>query len=237
MTTPEIHAGAGMLEAPEMLIRQVLLEGLVELAGDEAQLDELFGRVDDMQQGSQDEMRADWKRVVRRMAQIGGEGGIEVGVGYPMDGARYPYISVTIDSSSENPGGASMGDLIARQFEQNGVPDPDDASTSYSIRHSVYGVDQSTSIQVGCWALAAEEASLLQSTVRHLLYRHKGRLTTVGVRELTYGESGFQPDPQMYPRTGYVPILRATLTWTLRHTRRTGPVPTRVTMLAPRFSN
>ena len=232
-----IHRGAGMLETPELLVRQVLLEGLVELAGDEARLDELFGRVDDLRQGSQDEWVDDFKVALRRMAQLHGDGGVSVGVGYPMDDAHYPYVSIVTDSAGESPGGASMGDVLGRTYSVIGTPTADDADSTVSTRHTVIGVDYTTSVQVGCWALAPEESTLLLTVVRHLLFRHKGRLTTAGVRDITLSESGFQPDPTLYPRTGYVPVVRCTLEWTLRQTRRTRRVPTRVRVVSVSFSN
>lgn len=231
------HRGVGMLEAPELLIRQVLLEGLVELAGDEQRLEELFARSDDMLQGSQEEWVDDFKRVLRRMAVLHTEGGVAVGVGYPMDDAHYPYVSIVIDSAAESPGGASMGDVLGRAYDVQSTPTAEDTNSTVSTRYTTIGTDWTTNLQIGCWALAAEESTLLLTVVRHLLFRHKGRMTTAGVRDITLSESGFQPEPNQYPRTGYVPIIRCSLDWTFRQTRRTRRVPTRVRVVTVSFSN
>lgn len=236
MSEPVKHAGAGMGETPELLVRQVLLEGFVELAGDAVRIDELFARVDDLLQGTAEEWRDDFRTMLRRMAQVGDDGGIRIGVGYPAEHIRLPYVSVVPESGSENAGGASMGDLIQRTYEQSGTPSATDPSASRTTRHSVYGVDWTTNVQVGSWALAPEEATVLHTVIRHLLFRHKGRLTTAGVRELSFSESGFQPDPTYYPRTLFVPTIRCGMDWTFRNTRRTKPVPTRVTMRSGTFS-
>lgn len=232
-----VHRGSGMLETPELLLRQVLMEGLVELAGDEARLGELFARTDDLEQGTQDEWVADFKAALRRMARLHDEGGVAVSVGYPMDDAHYPYVSIVTDSAGESPGGASMGDVLGRAYSIVGTPTAADPNSTVSTRHTVIGVDYTTTVQVGCWALAPEESTLLLTVVRHLLFRHKGRLVASGVRDVTLSESGFQPDPSMYPRTGYVPVVRCTLEWTLRQTRRTRRVPTRVRVVTVSFTN
>lgn len=226
-----------MLEAPELLLRQVLLEGLVELAGDLPRLDELFARVDDLRQGSQDEWVQDFKDEFRRMAKLHADGGISVGVGYPMDDAHYPYVSIVTDSAAESPGGASMGDVLGRAYDVTSTPTADDFNSTVSTRYTTIGADYTTSLQVGCWALAAEQSILLQTVVRHLVFRHKGRLASAGVRDVTLSESGFQPDPSVYPRTGYVPVIRCSMEWTLRQTRRTRRVPTRARVSAIVFSN
>lgn len=231
-----IPQGSGMLEAPELLLRQVLLEGLVELAGDAARQDELFARVDALSQGSQDEWAEDFKAELRRMARIGGDGGIAVGVGYPMDDAHYPYVSIVTDSSAESAAGASMGDVLGRTHDVIGTPSADPL-TSVTTRYETIGVDYTTTVQVGCWALAAEQSILLLTVVRHLLFRHKGRLTVAGVRDVSLSESGFQPNPQDYPRTGYVPVVRCSMEWTYRQNRVTRPVPTRVTIARISFYN
>ena len=232
-----LHRGAGMLETPELLIRQVLLEGLVELAGDVPRLDELFTRVDTLLQGSQADMVRDFKAVIRRMARLSDDGGIAVGVGYPMDDARYPFVSLVIDSAAESPGGASMGDVLGCAYDLQSTPTAADSNSTVSTRYTVIGTDYTTNIQVGCWALAAEESTLLLTAVRHLLFRHKGRMTLAGVRDVTISESGFQPDPNQYPRTGYVPVIRCSLEWTLRQSRRTRRVPTRAGITTLTFSN
>lgn len=237
MSDAVVHLGAGMLETPELLLRQVLIEGIVELAGDDERLDELFARFDTLLQGSQEEWVADLKAAFLRMAELHAEGGIRVGVGYPLNEAVYPYVSIVTESASEQPGGASMGDVLGRTYTQTGTPSATDPTSSQSTRHTVIGVDYVTNVQVGCWSLAPEESILLNSVVRHLLFRHKGRIVGAGARDVTMSESGFEPNPGMYPRTGWVPVIRCTLDWTLRQTRRTRPVPTRITATSTTFYN
>lgn len=231
------HVGAGMLETPELLLRQVLMEGLRELAGDRARQDELFLRVDSLRQGTQEEWAEDMRDLLARLVRFHEEGGLQVSVGYPMDDATYPYVSLVTEGASESPGGAVMGDVLGRTYRVIGTATADDWDSSSTERHKIVGVDYTTNLQVGCWALASEESMLVLALVRHLLFRHKGRLFEAGVRELTFSESGFQPSPDLYPRTGYVPVVRCTLEWTLRQTRRTRPVPTRVRMRTGTYSS
>ena len=104
------------------------------------------------------------------------------------------------------------------------------------FRHRIIGSEWTTTIQVGSWAAAPEESVLLHSVVKHLLFRHKGRVQTSGVRDVSLSESGFEPDPQLHPRTGYVPLVRCTLHWQWRQTRRK-PSPTFFTLQPATFTN
>lgn len=231
MTAPAIHAGTGFLHAPELLVRQVLLEGLQELAGDTYRMNELFARADSLAQGTQEDWIEDAKHVVSTLATPGA-GGWHVGVGYPPDTMELPFVSVVLDSAAEQPGGATAGDILHTAYERTGEGD-----SAVSTRHDVKGVDYSSNIQVGCWCTSPEAASILLSTVRHLLFRHKGRLAAAGIRDISTSESGFAPDPAMYPRTGYVPIVKLSMDWTLRQTVRTSPVPTRARIRSASFHN
>lgn len=230
------HRGAGTLESAELLVRQVLLEGLVELAGDDVRMSELFERADDLDQGSQTMWTADLKAAVRRMVTSAPvQGGVLIGVGYPNNAAVLPFVSIIAESAAEDAGGATMGDILHRFYETVGTPSATDPSASRSVRHLVTGVDYTTAVQVGTWTTAPEDSLALHAVVRHLLFRHKGRMVRGGVRELSFSENGFAPSSELYPYTGYVPVLRCTIEWTLRQTRRTSPVPTRVTMRSGTF--
>lgn len=221
MTAPAIHSGSGFLNAPEMLIRQVLLEGLQELAGDQPRQRELFARPDDLEQGSQEEWVEDAMAFLLSLSTPGA-GGWNVGIGYPPDTMQLPYASIVIDNAAEQPGGATVGDILHTDLERTGQ-----GSSLVLTRHVVKGVDYASNIQVGCWCTSPEGASILLSIVRHLLFRHKGRMTAAGIHDISTSESGFAPDPALYPRTGYVPVIKVSLDWTLRQTVRTSPVPLR----------
>ncbi len=234
MTTPANDAGYGMAYVPELLVRQVLIEGLMELAGDEDRMNELFGRVDSMLQGSQGQWLKDLKAMTREMAERDSRGPAHVRVGYPADDALWPHISIVIEGGSEDAGQATLGDVLGVEYEQRGEPDPDDDTTSRSIRHKRIGVGWTTNLQVGTWAVSPEMSVVVHALVKHLLVRHKTRLSPAGIHEITLSENGFAPDPVRWPRIGYVPYIRCTMIGTLRQTRRTGQVPTRVTVSAVR---
>lgn len=218
--------GAGILEEPELLLRQVLLEGVYELAGTPDQVDELFARSDALRQGSQDDWADDFRAGLEQLIR---EGGLRVNVGVPMTEAVLPAVSIVTASSSEDAGGATLGGILAVGWRSFGTPtvDPNGFVTE---RHTTIGSDWSTNLQVGCWATTPEEAVLIKAIVAYLLFRHKGRLAEAGVRDLSMSESGFTPDPQLYPRVGYVPAFAVSIEWTRRQTRVRRPVPTRFTV-------
>lgn len=218
--------GAGILEEPELLLRQVLMEGLIELAGTPDQVEELFRRSDDLRQGSQDDWGDDYRRGLEVLVR---EGGIRVHIGIPMTEAVFPAVSIVTASSSEDAGGATLGGVLGVGWRSFGTPAVD-PNLFVVERHTTIGGDWNSSLQVGCWATTPEESVLVKATVAYLLFRHKGRLTTAGIRDLSMSESGFTPDPQMYPRVGYVPAFNVSIEWTRRQTRVRRPVPTRITI-------
>lgn len=218
--------GAGILEEPELLLRQVLMEGLVELAGTPDQVEELFRRSDTLRQGSQDDWADDFRAGLHQLVR---DGGLRVHIGVPMTEAVLPSVSIVTASSSEDAGGATLGGVLGVAWRSLGVPAAD-PNAFVTERHTTLGADWTTSLQVGCWATTPEESVLLKALVAYLLFRHKGRLTVAGVRDLSLSESGFTPDPQLYPRVGYVPAFSVSIEWTRRQTRVRRPVPTRYTI-------
>jgi len=226
MTEPIKHRGSGQTITPELLVRQVLLEGLVELAGDRFRQDELFARVDDMLQGTQDAWAKEMRAALLRMAQPGRKGGISVAVGYPQDEALLPYVSIIGDAGSEEGNQASMGDVLGRHFDQ-------DTGTLYTV----IGTEWSSTIQIGSWATVGEESTLLHQLVKHVAFRAKGSLIAAGVRDVSLSESGFAPGEVYYPRVMWVPMLRLTLEWTYRQTRRKRPVATSFQITTTNFGN
>lgn len=234
MTQPIRPEGAGMGMVPEMLLRQVLLEGLVELAGDTHRVEELFGRLDTLRQGSQSEWEQDFRAHLNRMLSSQ-EGGIHVLVGYPPAHFEFPTVSIVKDTGGE--AGSMVGSILGEQSESFGTPSETDPSLSSSTRHTTLGRDWKSNLQIGSWSFAGEESHMLHEVCLNILERRRGQLAVAGVRELDFSESGFQPNPDMYPRTAFVPTIRCTMEWTRRQTLREGPIPTRVTMVSPTVGN
>jgi len=225
---PNHSRGAAVNIVPELMIRQILKEGIVSLAADEPRLDEMFGRVDDLYAGSQDQWTDDMKAGVRRIVSTPDM--LRVGVGYPTTIAVLPYYSIVIESGGEQSDEATTGDVASVTYQQTGVPSATDPTASQSIEHKTLATGWSTTVQVGTWSRAPEESVLLHSVSREVLFRDKGRLLEAGVHDVTFTESGFAPDQSpLYPDCGYVPMLRVVMRWTLRTTKR-AVVPTRMTM-------
>ncbi len=223
--------GSGMSLAPELLLRQVLMEGLVELAGSPSRLAELFGRTDDMRHGSQEQWTRDMQDAAQGLVAI--EGGVPVLIGYPAGNARLPVVSIVLESGREDTSGATVGDIAGTALETIGDPS---APTRYDLQQRL-AVPWDTALQLGCWATGPEESVLLGAVVKSIVFRDKGRLMEAGVLDVGLSETGMQPDPQLYPRIGYVPIIRASLSWTWRQTRKTTGAPVTYTLLPATFGN
>lgn len=221
---------------PELLVRQVLLEGLVELAGDTYRQDELFGRHDTMLMGTQEAWLEEMRAALLRMTKVTASDGIKVGVGYPSLEVRFPYVSIVIDEGHEDESQAVTGDLLGGASKVRGTfseTEPD----SFAVEdRQILGAEWNTTLQIGSWTEVPEESSLLHAMVKSVLFRDKGRLFRSGVREVMLAESGFAPDERMSQRTGYVPIVRCTMRWTWRQTRRRD-VPHYFTLQPPRKTN
>lgn|GEM_PF-4393895 len=236
MTRPIRDLGFGMAFVPELLMRQMLLEGLFELAGDEEEQTELFERLDDLLQGSQELWAKDVKAQVLKMTERDSRRALHVGISYPGDDAVYPYWSLVLENGSEDQAQATAGDILGVEYEQRGTPSATDPTASRVIRHTHLGTGWTSIVQLGTWAVSSEQSIIVSAIAKHLVLRHKGRLFAAGVHDISFTEGGFQPG-ERWPRIGYVPILRCTMTGTLRQTRRTGPVPTRTTVTSVKGSS
>jgi hypothetical protein len=220
VSAPLRHVGSGMHIVPELAIRQVLLEGLVELAGDSFAQEELFGRADDLPMGTQEDWLTEMRAALVRMTSITAPDGIKVGVGYPSMEARFPYVSIVIEEGHEDESQATTGDSLGGDSRVVGTFDAD-APESFQVEdRQVIGTEWDTTLQVGSWTEVPEESALLHAMVKAVVFKHKGRLYNAGVREVMLSETGFSPDERFIQRTGYVPVLRVSMRWTWRQTRR-----------------
>lgn len=225
MTRPVRAMGGGSTLAPELILRQLLLEGLYELAGDAPRLDELFGRVDTLRSADADAWLVELRQEVERMLPGRQSSGLTVRVGYPGQDARWPYVSIVMERDDEDASGATVGDTLSERTEVIGTFDANDASSVRLYTHTVLGCDEKLTLQVGIWTRAPERAAALTAVIQHLLFRHKGDLAKAGARDLSMATSGFAPDPDAYATVGFVPLIRVTMTWTRRQTRTSGPHP------------
>ena len=233
MTAPIRPYGTGLLLVPELLVREVIMESLHELASDDFRLDEMFGRKDEaLQNGTTESWLREMRRTFRTMIAEPSRG-IGVGVGYPTEDAHLPFVSVIASGGSEDDGSATMGNVLGRHGEVLG----DLATASGRAReHTAVGIDWRTTVQVGSWTTAPELSAVLHAAVKHLLFRHKGRLFVAGVLDVSLSDGGFEPDPRFHPRTAYVPVVSVRLSHTMVQTRRVDPVPTKITAAVGRFS-
>lgn len=228
-----IHQGGGMFFMSELQLRRILVEGLVDLAGDEERMDTLFARVDDLLGGTQDDWVGEMKDAFRAMATSTTR--IRVLVGYPPDHTFLPCYSIVESNGAEQPQNAIHGDVWARTVEQEGVVNEKDATTGditeypRLVQTTTLSMSWSSTVQIGSWAISPEGSVVLQAVARSILDKDKGCLHKAGVHNITLSTpGGFQPDPNRYPLVGYVPLISVAMDWSCIQQTRQGPQPGRI---------
>lgn len=222
--------GSGMSWTPELLLRQVLLEGVLALAGDEFRMAEMVQRADTLDQSSRAQWERDFRDTIADLAEHGpGKAPLRIKLGYPHEQAVYPHVSIVLASGSEDRAQATVGDRLGQTTEHRGTPTEDDPSASRAIEHTLIGLGWTTTLEIGVWAVAPEQAILIHALLKHLILYEKGRMVAAGVTEMSISETGFTPG-EGWGRVGFVPVIRCTMAWTIQSTLRKGPVPTRVTL-------
>ncbi len=223
--------GTASVPAREFLLRSMLVEGFVALGASVTRVDDLVRRVDELQQGSQRAYSAEMREAVLALCA---PNAVPVFVGYPQDEGTLPCVSIVTDAGGEAEGAAVVGgDLLARRYERVGTIGEDDCKL-YAV--DTIGGEFNVSLQIGTWATSPELAVLLHEIVRAVVFADKGRLTEAGVLDVGINESGFQPDPSMYPRVGYVPVMAIRVSMQYEQNERTGPLPTYARVTKTRFS-
>jgi hypothetical protein len=231
MTLPK-HYGGGMFFVPELQLRKVLIDGLVDLAGDDERMDILFGRVDDLLGGTQDDWVSEMKDAFRAMATTTTR--LRVLVGYPPDHAFLPCYSIVESNGSEQSQGTTHADIWKLDVEKEGVVNEKDLTgeiTEYPrlVQTTTIATPWSSTVQIGSWAISPEGSVVLQAVARAILDKDKGRLHKAGVHNIALSTpGGFQPDPNRYPTVGYVPIISVALDWSCIQQTRQGPKPGRI---------
>lgn len=222
----QLPRGAGGLFAPEFAVRATLSRGFMEFQGDTERQEQLSDNLVELYNAGADR---DWiddavAQFVRwfdpNTAEI-----LTMDIGYPWDAARLPYVSIVNQQGAGDAGAAVSADIQTRQREL--------VTEGGEIRckeHLVYGEEWTTRIQVGSWTRAPVASLLLHSLVADVMFHGKGDLARAGVLEVNFSDSGITPDRQLYPETGYVPILICTLRWS-RHTTSRRDVPYKYTLL------
>lgn len=238
-----LHAGMGL--SAELLIRDVLANGLHRMVGDREEFDELVERFDTLPGGSQGTWAREQAIAFRRLLDSTGDDYLKLVIGYPTQAGHLPCVSIVKESASEDTGGAVAGDLLAIRFRQVGtytytpqVPGAEDVTDVPLLEElQLRGTAYTTSLQIGSWTTNQELSLVLDSAVQHVLFKDKGRLNAAGVTDVTFSEAGFPPDSptRLALEVGYVPAQRVTLDWIRGQVTRK-LASNRVRYLPPEFS-
>ena len=232
MSTPVYSNGAGLLYAPEMLVREILVNRIQILLSDRPLQELLLRRLDTLNHGSQAQFHKDALEWLRGLS-----GRLRIEIIYPNDDAALPALSVVMASGSEDPTYATCGDVWRKKSEMIGtlIAADDTSSTVYDHHERTTGI--TNEIQIGAWSVRPEESSLLFSVARWALFAGKGDLQKAGIPEMSWSESGFQPTTSpLYPHVQYVPMIAARLPYVYQTRLVTGPHPHRITMQPSTFT-
>jgi len=214
--TVNLPRGAAGLHVPEFAVRAALKRGFLELEQDEEQQRQLATRVMELYGvGEDDEWLTDALDQFGRWFDPTTPEHVKIDIGYPWDAAVLPYVSIMNAQGVEDAGSAVMGDVQTKQGEfvyEGGV--------RRVHQHTVQGNEWTTRIQIGSWTRAPVSSILLHSMITQIVFGSKGQLAPAGILEMSLADGGVTPDRQLYPDTGYVPILTATLRWTRYATTR-----------------
>jgi hypothetical protein len=223
--------------ATELMIREVLILGLHELAGDETRFRQLVGRSDALQDGSQGDWPGELLTVFRLLLDSSSDDYLQFKVGYPAEAGELPCVSIVKEAGAEDAGLAQAGDVLDIGYHQTGVytylsPAGLPREAPRLEEHTQLGTGWTTTTQIGSWATSLELAMLLDAAVHNVLFRDKLRLFVAGVHDVGFSEGGTPTDNtvQANLRVGYVPMQRVTLEWTRVQTHRS-PAPNRVRIM------
>lgn len=256
MTAPSLPAGANALTVLPRAVRGMLWQGLRELANDPQALDSLLALPPPSLREPDAEAWAAEARAVLLSVTAGtpGQRRLTIAAGYPVSDAAMPWVSVITETGSEAPAETFLGDWHVSRPElvgqalavlADGSTEPlsspptigtVDARFAPVITHEVRGSGATEQIQVAVWHPVVEVAELLHAALRRVALLRKGDLDAVGARSVGLAWSGFQPNQQVYPRLGWVPMLRLTVGYALAHAERVGPQPAGVRVLPGRFN-
>lgn len=234
----------GMGIAPDLLVRELITIGLHELAGDEIRLREVVARVDvELQMGSGQSWADDLVKAYRHLLDSESPDYLQLRMGWPVDIAHLPCVSIIKEASAEDSGGAVCGDIIDVKVRHEGTyrylqPDGETyAEAPRTIEHRLIGSAYSSTVQIGSWTTSPELSVMLDAAIQNVLMRDKRRLLVAGVIDITFSEGGMPTDnqTQLDLRVGYVPLQRVTLDWVRGQVRRK-PLPNRIRFLPGIFS-
>jgi hypothetical protein len=208
MTAPSQPRYANTGPVAEFVIREQIVEGLIELRDSPQQLGELTTRFDSMPQGSETEWSVQCRAMLLHMLDPEGGEFVTVSLGHPSSDATLPWVGIVHRGESEDMAAASMGDVLDVQNEHIGTSD--DLTHFHIRKHITRGVTVSSQVEIAVWAVSAEASVILHEAVQYVLFRRKGHIAAAGVRDMVMRTDGFEPREDMLPRVSYVPTVTLT---------------------------
>jgi hypothetical protein len=224
-------------------LRDVLWRGLVELANDDAALEELLTEQTRLVAPDQAE-RAAALRTKFKQTILGPENRLRITPGYPASDAAMPALSVAVMTGGEQPDEAMAADHLYSTTQQLGVavatmPDGSEqeflgpAPAGYEsvrlapvVEHRVRAGTLAQSVEVSAWSVSSELSEALFAAAHRVLFERKGWLIdTLGLLSLDMAHGSVAPSPQMTPTQAPVPVLKVSARYMVTYTDRIGPKP------------
>jgi hypothetical protein len=198
-------------ESPRLTLRQALYEHFADLRSNPAAVTSMLRRDDTLLTSSAEEQLRERARYLR-------ETPIDFRLGYPPGEAALPAVCLIEEANSE--ADTVMGGLFDSQTRPVG--------DTYEIVEQV-GSNWRQTIQVSCWATQPFASEVIATAIEHAAIFAKGALMAIGCTDVTISRDGMEaPNPQLYPRVAYLPIVRVTLAWERTAERRHFPVAARI---------
>lgn len=207
-------------------LRQIVLEGFVQLAADDDLLLFLLRRTDATRHGA----AAEWPSTMAgriRKAVLGNQERLDVIYDYPRSLASFPVISLIMDQDSQDTGADRLGQGEEEtRTHRRGTLGVGAAEIARMAAYTPFVRPWRGQVQVGCWWDPDESARVLYALTQWVLLQWHGYAQGSGIRELSIGTGGGFVVPQESQPTFRGLTFMANLRWDRVGLARRAPVPT-----------
>lgn len=207
-------------------IRQIVLEGFLQLVADEELLRFLLRRTDGTRHGAAEEWPAQMARRIRD-AVIGRTNRLDVLLDYPRTVASFPVITLILGEDSEDVGANRVGhgeeETVSHRRGSLGVGAAEVARVA-SYRPFVR--PWRGSIQVGCWWDPDESTRVLYALTQWVLLQWHSYAEKSGIKELSIASGGGFVAPVESQPSFRGLTFTANVRWHRVGLSRRAPVPT-----------
>lgn len=228
LTDLQQMAGRATFHRPFLLLKQVLEEGLIELAAQRWLLEHLLERVDVPQRpGEAERWTRDRAQEVMALVQRTDQP-LVFDTAYPDSAVHLPRV-VLLPSGGGRDDSALEGPFLAPiSLPQAGPEDPTTGAKSVRVIEPRL-IPWTTQVQISTWIPSTELALVVHDLLIAVVSANEARLTEAGVREISMlRERELMQPAWEREQAPVVPSFELTLRWERIVPRSLYPVPTQV---------